>query len=68
MFEKMPKISSPLIFEFEEDTVYRPLSPEIKAIVDDQKVPLVKLHWRHINQDIPEQSNIAYLFKQVEMN
>lgn len=68
MFEKMPKISSPLIFAFEEDTVYRPLNPEIKAIVDDQKIPLVKLHWRHINQDIPEQSNIAYLFKQVEIN
>lgn len=67
LFEKMPQMSSPLMFSFKEDNVYQTLTPEIKSLVDNKPVPLVKLHWRHIKKAIPKRSNIAYLFKQADI-
>lgn len=66
LFQKMPKMSKPLMFSFKEDNVYQPLSPEIKSLVDNKSVPLVKLHWRHMKKSISEHTNIGYLFNQTQ--
>lgn len=65
-FDLMPKYSAEPTHALQKAGMMKILTPEIKAIIDKKEVPVLKLTWK-INQEcIPENSNLRYLFNQIE--
>lgn len=63
-FELMPKIKAELALSFKKEIINDPLLPELKAVVDRKKAPMIKLSWRDVHHEIPSYSNLEYLFLQ----
>ncbi|MFT4848924.1 MAG: hypothetical protein ACI83B_001462 [Sediminicola sp.] len=65
-FEQMPKQYAEPSHGLQLAGMMKALSPDIKTIIDERKVPLFKLTWKISHSDIPENSNLAYLFNQIK--
>ncbi|WP_127844464.1 capsular polysaccharide synthesis protein [Psychroflexus aestuariivivens] len=67
-FDQMPKLSAEPPHALQRAGMMSPLSDTIKTIIDDKQVPLFKLTWKIKQDKIPQDSNLAYLFNQINKN
>jgi len=67
-FDQMPKLSAEPPHALQRDGMMSPLSETIKTIIDNKQVPLFKLTWKIKQDNIPQDSNLGYLFKQINKN
>ena len=65
-FDLMPKQSALPPHYLQRAGMMDPLSTHIKTIIDEQQVPLLKLTWKIKQDEIPQDSNLAYLFNQID--
>jgi mannosyltransferase OCH1-like enzyme len=63
-FKKMVKVSANPSHVFKNSILMEPLCPDLKEFIDNKKTPVIKLGWRAVGEDIPLNSNLAYLFRQ----
>jgi hypothetical protein len=65
-FEQMPKFSASGPHLLQNAGMMKPLHADIKTVIDKRKVPLFKLTWKITESEIPQNSNLAYLFNQIK--
>jgi hypothetical protein len=63
-FEKMPKQAAESTHHLQHVGMMKVLNLDIKKIIDEGKVPMFKLTWKTPQNEIPQNSNLAYLFNQ----
>lgn len=63
LFTQMPKVSADGPHLLQRRGMLESLDPEIKNIIDKRSHPLFKLSWKTKQTEIPEGSNLDYLFK-----
>jgi hypothetical protein len=65
-FEQMPKLSAEPPHLLQHAGMMKPLNADVKTIIDERKVPMFKLNWKKVQSQIPQNSNLAYLFDQIK--
>jgi hypothetical protein len=63
-FELMPKIKPNYSHAFKRELLHKPLDSKLKIIIDQKKVQILKLNWKTIKNEYPENSTLAYIFNQ----
>jgi hypothetical protein len=66
-FGQMPRQSAERAHRLQRAGMMKTLNADIKAIIDERKVPLFKLTWKISQNEIPQNSNLAYLFNQFKI-
>lgn len=67
-FNKMPKISAVKCNSFGRDLYYMPIDENFKNLVDKKNVPILKLNWRYVQENIKEGTNLFYLLNNTAKN
>lgn len=65
-FDLMPKYSATPTHSLQKAGMMKVLTPEIKAVIDKKLIPIFKLTYKVKQELIPENSNLKYLFNQIE--
>jgi hypothetical protein len=63
-FQLMPKFLADPSHSFKNDILMEPLRIDLKELVDNRKVPVIKLSRSAVEKNIPSNSNLSYLFNQ----
>ena len=67
LFKQMPRQLAEPAHYLQNAGMMKSLHADIKTIIDERKVPLFKLTWKIAQNEIPQNSNLAYLFNQFKI-